>query len=178
VEVRRWTHRRERSRAIAILGAVGLALSAAACGIEPSGHAEQAIRAFMPRVDPPLSSDAVRLAEDAWIVEPSLASMAVLFEVSSPGVDEVRLVYRAELRAVGVAGPAYLEMLVRLPGRGTFFSKGLHLPLTGTTKWTTHEIPFFLQKGEIPDHVTLGIRFESPGGRVEVRSVQLLVAPL
>lgn len=168
-----------RARARAAVGVAMLGLAVAGCDLAPSGGtAEPPLRVFVPGSDRPVPSDAVTESEGAWLVEPSTASMPVLFEIPSPEVDDVRLVYRAELRAVRVVGPAYLEMWVRLPGRGTFFSKGLQLLLTGTTDWTTHEIPFFLKKGEIPDLVTLGIRFEAPGGRVEVRSVQLLRAPL
>ncbi len=170
---------RIRAWARAVAGVAMLGLATAGCDLAPEGGtAESALRTFVPGRDGPVSSGAVTESAGAWIVEPSTASMPVLFEIPSPEVDDVRLVYRAELRAVRVVGPAYLEMWVRLPGRGTFFSKGLQLLLTGTTDWTTHEIPFFLKKGEIPDLVTLGIRFEAPGGRVEVRSVQLLRAPL
>ena len=35
-------------------------------------------------------------------------------------------------------------MWCRLPGRGEFFSKGLHNKVQGTTDWASYEIPFFL----------------------------------
>ena len=87
------------------------------------------------------------------------------------------LTYRAELKSAGVERGAYLEMWCRLPGRGEFFSKGLHDKLTGTTDWSSHEVPFHLKKGQRPDLVKLNVAFEG-GGTVWIRAVELLRTPL
>jgi len=48
-------------------------------------------------------------------------------------------------------------------GRGEFFSRGLVTPLTGTTDWTTQEIPFLLKEGENPDNVKLNLVIDGKG---------------
>jgi hypothetical protein len=95
-----------------------------------------------------------------------------LFEVAHPGVEDGTVTYRAQLKAEGLKGRAYLEMWCRLPGRGEFFSKGLDKIVTGSTDWTTYEIPFFLKKGEQPDLLRLNLVVEGVG-RVGIRNVEL-----
>ena len=67
-----------------------------------------------------------------WIT--ALAIFAVpLFEIEKPGLEYTTLAYRARMKVSGVAGRAFLEMWVRVPGRGEFFSRGLEHPLSGTS---------------------------------------------
>jgi len=100
-----------------------------------------------------------------------------LFEVSEPGVEQCMLTYRAELRTADVQGGAYLETWCRLPDRGEFFSKGLHHKPKGTTGWSSHQVPFRLEKGQSPDLIRLNLALEGPG-TVWIRSVELLRTPL
>ena len=100
-----------------------------------------------------------------------------LFEVSGIDVEEARLIYRAKVRTEGVEGLVYLEMWCHFPGKGDFFSRGLQSPLSGTTNWTTEEIPFFLKKGEKPDYVKLNL-VVSGKGAAWIDDIRLLKAPL
>lgn len=100
-----------------------------------------------------------------------------IFEVSGIDVDEARLIYRAKVRTEGVEGLVYLEMWCHFPGKGDFFSRGLQTPLSGTTNWTTEEIPFFLKKGEKPDFVKLNLVVNGKGA-AWIDDIRLLKAPL
>ena len=101
-----------------------------------------------------------------------------LFEVPLAGVESTILTYRARMKASDVKGKAYLEMWVRVPGRGEFFARGLAQPLQGSSGWATYEIPFFLnEKGVRADLVKLNVAFEG-GGTVWIKDVELLKAGL
>lgn len=99
-----------------------------------------------------------------------------LYEVGDVDVEDARLVYRARLRTENVQGQVYLEMWCRFPGQGEFFSRPLHASLTGSTDWTSQEAPFFLERGQNPDHVALNIVITGPG-TVWVDDVALVKAP-
>ena len=86
-----------------------------------------------------------------------------LFEVSDIDVDDTRLVYRARLRTEEVQGQVYLEMWCRFPGKGEFFSRALHSPISGSTEWVSQETPFFLEKGQKPDLVKLNVVIDGSG---------------
>jgi hypothetical protein len=101
-----------------------------------------------------------------------------LFEREGPACEECVLYFRARLKGEGLAAPAYLEMWVRVPGKGEFFSKGFHDTLSGSGEWGVHEIPFVLRKGEGPDLVRLNVAFSGGGGALLVKDVELLSAPL
>jgi hypothetical protein len=60
---------------------------------------------------------------------------------------------------------------------GDAFSRGLMTPLTGTTEWTTEEIPFLLKKGENPDNVKLNLGITGKG-TVWIDDIRLLKGPL
>lgn len=68
-------------------------------------------------------------------------------------------------------------MWCSFPGRGEFFSKGLHHKAKGTTGWSSHEVPFDLKAGQRPDLIRLSVGFEGPG-MVWLRKVELLKTPL
>ncbi len=104
-------------------------------------------------------------------------TVARLFEVPDPGVENARLLYRARLRTENVAGQVYLEMWCHFEGKGEFFSRGLHSPLSGSVDWTTQEIPFFLQAGENPDLLKLNVVVTGPGS-VWVDDIVLSKGPL
>jgi len=99
-----------------------------------------------------------------------------LYEVGDIDVEHARLVYRARIRTEGVQGQVYLEMWCRFPERGDFFSRALHAPLTGSTEWTSQETPFFLERGQNPDHIALNIVITGRG-TVWVDDIMLVKAP-
>jgi hypothetical protein len=86
-----------------------------------------------------------------------------LFETGDVDVEDSRLVYGARVRTLDVAGEVYLEMWCHFAGKGEFFSRSLHAPLSGTVDWTTQETPFFLRKGENPDNVKLNLVINGSG---------------
>jgi hypothetical protein len=100
-----------------------------------------------------------------------------LYEVNDLNVDDARLIYRAHLRTENVNGKVYLEMWCRVSGKGEFFSRGLARTLTGTTGWTTEEIPFFLEKGQTADNVKLNLVIDGTG-TAWIDDIKLLKAPL
>ena len=100
-----------------------------------------------------------------------------LFEVGDIDAENTRLVYQAKVRTKGVEGKVYLEMWCHFPGKGEFFSRGLQAPLTGTTEWTSEEIPFFLKKGETPDNVKLNLVIDGKGA-AWIDDIRLIKGPL
>jgi hypothetical protein len=100
-----------------------------------------------------------------------------LFEVTDLSIENAVLLYEAALRSEKLDGQAYLEMWVRFPGKGEFFSRGLNRPMTGTMSWLTISTPFFLQEGQKPDLIRLNL-VVSGSGRVWIDDVRLLRRPL
>ena len=100
-----------------------------------------------------------------------------LFELGDIDVENARLIYQAKVRTEGVEGQVYLEMWCHFLGKGEFFSRGLQTPLTGTTNWTTEEIPFFLKKGENPDNVKLNLVINGKG-TAWIDDIRVLKSPL
>ena len=86
-----------------------------------------------------------------------------LYETGDLDVEDARLVYRAKLRTENLEGRAYLEMWCDFGGRGEFFSRALHAPLTGTVDWSSQETPFLLRAGENPRNVRLNLVIEGTG---------------
>ena len=100
-----------------------------------------------------------------------------LFEVTDVSIENATLIYQASLRSQKLDGKAFLEMWVRLPGKGEFFSRGLDRPITGTTSWMTIATPFFLQAGQKPDLIRLNLVVQGKG-RVWIDDIHLMRAPL
>jgi hypothetical protein len=151
-----------------------------ACG-GPEGPAAIGPRAVVesfPASRPPLAAEGVTPAEGGWRVEARGEGPVRLFERAGPACEECVLYFRARLKGESLAAPAYLEMWVRVPGKGEFFSKGFHDTLEGSTEWGVHEIPFVLRKGERPDLVRLNVAFSGSGGALLVKDAELLSAPL
>ena len=141
-------------------------------------HEPKLVRAFSAS-DKPITESGVTADDGGWKIERQAPGPVPLFEVPNPGVEYTTLTYRARLKAGDVTGKAYLEMWVRVPGRGEFFSRGLDHPVTGTSDWVSLEIPFFLsERGLKPDLVKLNVAFEGGGGTVWIKDVQLLHTPL
>lgn len=144
-------------------------------GARPSGPTER-VRGFS-TADPTRSRDGVTVEGGAWRVDAAEKRTVRLFEVPDPELEQCLLTYRARLRTEGLAGRAYLEMWCRLPGRGEFFSRGMHQAVKGTTAWCSHETPFRLKAGQRPDLIKLNLVVEG-AGTVWVSGVELLRTPL
>jgi len=165
-------------RITALIGCAVLAAALAACSRSGPASPPQRLRAFGAQ-DKPITLNGITAEEGGWRVERGAAESVRLFEVENPGVEYTTLTYRARMKAKDIAGKAYLEMWVRVPGRGEFFSRGLAQPLQGTSNWASYEIPFFLnERGIRPDLVKLNLAFEGGGGTVWIKDVELLQAPL
>jgi len=100
-----------------------------------------------------------------------------LFEVTDVAIENAVLIYQASLQSQKLDGKAFLEMWVRVPGKGEFFSRGLDRPITGTTSWMTIATPFFLQAGQKPDLIRLNLVVQGQG-RVWIDDIRLMRAPL
>ena len=86
-----------------------------------------------------------------------------LVETGDIDIENARLICQAKLKTADVSGEVYLEMWCHFAGKGEYFSRALHAPLSGTVDWTTQETPFFLQKGENPDNVKLNLVINGRG---------------
>jgi hypothetical protein len=100
-----------------------------------------------------------------------------IFEINDLKIDNAKIFYQAKVRTKDVIGQVYLEMLCHFPNKGEFFSRGQETLLTGTTEWTSQEIPFVLQKGEIPDIIKLNLVINGHG-TVWVDDIALSRGPL
>ncbi|MGH7512436.1 MAG: hypothetical protein ACREOQ_05860 [Gemmatimonadales bacterium] len=136
----------------------------------------QVLRAFAAD-QPTITQDGIRAEQGAWRIDARGKQTIRVFEVEDPGVELCLLTYRAELKADGLKGRAFLEMWCRLPGRGEFFSKGYQQAVSGTVNWARYEIPFYLKRGQKPDLLKLNLAVEGPG-IVWLRNVELLQTPL
>lgn len=127
--------------------------------------------------DPTITRGVISQTEEGWRVEVGETQTIRLFEVENPQVENCMLTYAAELGCESVSGQCYLEMWCRVPGKGEFFSKGLHNPLKGSRDWASYEIPFYLKRGQSPDLVKLNVVIEG-GGKVWIRNIELTYTPL
>ena len=127
--------------------------------------------------DRTLTQSGIAVAQDGWVVDSTAPQTIRLFEVEAPPAEQCLLTYRAKLRTEALVGRAFLEMWCRFPGRGEFFSKGLHQAVKSTTDWGSCETPFLLKKGQQPDLIKLNLVIEGRG-KVWVKDVQLLRTPL
>ena len=123
--------------------------------------------------DPSISSD----GQGSLLVEPTDAVTVPLFEVSDIRLDNAALIYQASLQTEELEGEAYLEMWVRFPELGEYFSRGLDRPLSGTTSWATVTTPFYLEAGQIPDLIRLNLVVNG-AGKVWIDDIRLLRQPL
>jgi hypothetical protein len=142
---------------------------------EPAGPPRK-LRTFGPS-DRPLTQDHVAVEQNGWRIECREKRTVRLFEIAEPGVEQAMLTYRARIKTADLQGGAYLEMWCRFPGKGEFFSRGLHHVVKGTTDWSANETPFFLKKGQRPDLVKLNVAVEG-AGTLWVSEVELLATPL
>jgi hypothetical protein len=163
-----------RSDCLAILA---ILLAIAGCSRPGASAAPETLHAFTSE-ERPITTTGVAPADGGWKIERQGAGSVPLFEVPTTGLEQATLTYRARLKAHDLRGKAYLEMWVRVPGRGEFFSRGLDQPLSGSSEWASYEIPFFLNEpGVRVDLVKLNVAFEGGGGSVTIKDVELLQTP-
>ena len=142
---------------------------------KPAGP-PQTLRSFS-AADKPIAGSELAVDEGGWRVESRENQTVRLFEVSDLDLEKCLLTYRARLKAADLRGRAYLEMWCRLPGRGEFFSKGIHDGVSGTMDWGSYEVPFRLAQGQRPDLIKLNAAVEG-AGTVWIKDVELLQTPL
>jgi hypothetical protein len=145
-------------------------------GPKPTGP-PQLLRAFA-SYQPTITQSGILVENSAWQIDARAEEQTIrLFEVENPAVEQCVLTYRAEIKAEGLQGRAFLEMWCRLPGRGEFFSEGYKQAVSGTVEWARYEIPFYLKEGQKPDLIKLNVVVEGRGS-VWLRNVELLKTPL
>lgn len=142
---------------------------------KPAGPS-RTIRAFSPD-EQTISRDGLRVEGGGLRIGFDQNRTVRLFDVKDPGVEQCMLTFRAEMKVEKVEGRVFLEMWCSFPGRGEFFSKGLHQAASGTADWTRYEIPFYLRKGQAPDLVKLNLSVEGRGV-VWLKNIELLETPL
>jgi hypothetical protein len=161
-----------------------LAVPALASPESPHAHAAAAasgvevVKSFSPARDRPLTRTRVVADQGGWRISPASPGPVRLFEVAGPTCESCRLIYRAKVKTRDLSAPAFLEMWVRVPEKGQFFSRGLDQTVSGSVDWTTIEIPFFFQKGQRADLVKLNVSFQGNRGSLWVKDVELLKAAL
>lgn len=155
-----------------------LAALLAGCGGPAPASAPEVVKTFVPGQDQPITSSGVAIEQGTWRISPSSPGSIRLFEVPGEPCDGCRLIYRAKMRTSELRAPAYLEMWVRAPGKGEFFSKGLDQTVQETNGWASYEVPFFLRRGEKIDLAKLNVAFEGGGGTLWIKDVELVKAAL
>jgi len=101
---------------------------------------------------------------------------AGLYRAGPYDVDNSRLTYEAKLRTWGLQGRAYLEMRCHFPGGEEFVSRGLEMPVSGTTDWTSAETSFVVKGAREPDNVQLNLVIDGKG-TVWIDDVGLTLRP-
>ena len=162
---------------------IGLALSGCTSGQAPTAAVElkqfpldslEGVRATTgASFDPKISAD----GKGSLRVDTKEPITVPLFEITDVSVENATLIYQASLQSESLEGKAFLEMWVRIPGKGEFLSRGLDRPITGTMSWMTVVTPFLLQAGQQPDLIRLNLVVQGKG-RVWIDDVHLMKGPL
>jgi hypothetical protein len=159
-------------RPCAIARALVVSAALAACDVGPGRLPDMALyadgldspRSVAPqpglRFDPDVSAD----GRGSFRIDGAGQRRVVqLADVAIDAPKLPRLSYRAKLRSEGVVGRAYLEMWVAVRERGELFTRALHSQLSGTSDWSTHEAPFFLEGDQVPTRAKLNVVIEGTG---------------
>lgn len=170
-------------RGLALRGCLGMVLILVSCS-DPSKQVVELRHFPIDSTDGIITRSGVQIDKDissdgngSLRVTSTRPAVIRLFETGDVDVENARLTYQARLRTAHVEGQVYLEMWCYFSGKGEYFSRGLKTPLTGTTEWTTEEIPFFLRKGENPDNVKLNLVINGKG-TAWIDDIRLIRAPL
>lgn len=100
-----------------------------------------------------------------------------LYEILDPDVEGGRVIWTAHLKCIGIFGGAFLEMWLRFPGEGEFFSRGLDSQVGRVTDWTESQTAFLIPEGKRPDRIRLNLVVGS-GGHVWVDSMRVTAHPV
>ncbi|MFH1842049.1 MAG: hypothetical protein ABIF77_02495 [bacterium] len=95
-----------------------------------------------------------------------------LFEVETAELQNVRLVYTAQIKCIGIFGAAYLEMWCDFTNGDSRSSLGTKTAADRKTDWTTTSTHLDLREGEIPRRVRLNCILSS-GGHVWLNDIEL-----
>lgn len=136
----------------------------------------QLIKVFT-TADATVTQDRLREEEVGWSAELSGPETLHFFQFEPPHLERCMITYRAQMKTEDLEGGAYLELWCRFPGRGDFFSKGLHHVVTGSTDWASYEVPFYLKKGQCPDLLKLDVTSKG-AGRIWIKDIELSQTPL
>jgi hypothetical protein len=78
-----------------------------------------------------------------------------LFRITDLKIDNTRLTYSAKIRTQQVIGQVYLEMNCNLPEQTSLNTAAQANLLSGSNDWKEQETSVDLQKGQMPDSLTL-----------------------
>lgn len=127
--------------------------------------------------DRTVSQDPLRTDGQGWSASLSSAQTVPLFEIAPPHLERCVVSWRARIKTEQLTGRMYLEMLCRFPGRGEFFSKDIDHAVQGTNDWASHEVAFYLKRGEVPDLLKLNLVAEGAGD-LWIKDIELSQTPL
>lgn len=144
-------------------------------GPQPTGP-PQILRAFDP-AEPTLAGDVVRVEDESFVVEAQKETTVSLFELKTAALEPCILTYKANAKAEGLEGKAYLEMQLKFPKLGEHSAKGVNTSITGSTDWTPLEAPVLLDGGQVPDKLKLNVVVEGQG-TVRMKDVEVLRTPI
>jgi Flp pilus assembly protein TadD len=153
----------------------GLAAATAIGAERPSASTLTRIKSFGVS-EKLIAKDGIRVDENAWRIDAKGKRTVRLFEMSDPGVEDCKVLFRAKLKSEALDGQAYLEMWCRVPGGNLAFSRGLTDSVTGTTDWASCETPFHLKNGESCDLIKLNVVLEGKG-TLWIKDIELVKAP-
>ncbi len=116
-------------------------------------------------------------AEDELELESGTPTTLTIFELSGPGITSPVFALIGEVRCDQLGGQGYLEMWSHF-GEEAYFSRTLGrgpvAPLAGTSNWRPFVVPFNNRpESPPPDRISFGVHHPG-GGRVLLRSVQLV----
>jgi len=80
-----------------------------------------------------------------------------LYSINNLNVDDIQIIYEANVKSEGISGQAYLEMWCVFKDKGEYFSRGFDSVISGNTDWKTIRTVFKLNKGEMPDQIKLNV---------------------
>ncbi len=163
---------------------IGIAISFSASCSKPSTEVSELKRYSLDSLDGVIAGSGIDI--DKRVTTDGGGSLRIstdrpitvrLYETGDLDIENARLLYQAKLRTEGVEGKVYLEMWCHFPGKGEFFSRALHAPLSGSVDWSTQETPFFLKQGENPDNVKLNLVIDGKG-TAWIDDIRLVTGPL
>ncbi len=132
------------------------------------------IREFHPARDEVREAAEVASEGEAWFTDTPEPRRFRLFTVTEIPADCTLLLYEALVKTEGFSGHAYLELWVRIPGRGIFYGRGhgFQSVVSGSQGWTPLRVPFFLGGRSRPASVSLNLILDGAGS-AWIRDIRL-----